>query len=112
MPTLSQAGYFYPGAIGLLIRFELLDTAEPPQPLIPQTIALEEIVGFDLKVRRPNYSEFSRTLEPGAFVDGGVQYLTQDKDLTDSGLYNYTLTLILTGGRSLPMMGKFRVLAA
>jgi hypothetical protein len=111
MATLSQKGYFYPGNVGFPSKFTLVDNSDPPLPLIPNQIALSDILSVELEIKRPNNSKFSLVIPwPGSWVNGTIQYITGAGDLPISGIYHYVLTLVLTNSRQMPIRGTFTVL--
>ncbi len=116
MATLSQEGFFYAGTVGFAVLITLVDALNVPvittvTPVPAGQIGLSEIQSFELEIKRPDSTTFTRTLAaPASFVTGAVQYVLQTGDLNAGGRYHYILTLVLSGNRRLPVAGNFSVL--
>lgn len=95
-----QSGTFYQGTSGFPLRIALGNLSADD---------LASITSAQLVFQRPDFSEFSHTATPDDIIDGALQYVFGEGDLSMGGGYRYKIILNLSGGRVLPSGGFFDV---
>jgi hypothetical protein len=98
--TCAQVGEFYAGTVGYPLRIALdgLSAAE-----------IAAIESVDLTFVRQDSSQWLHSAPPADIIDGALQYIFQEGDLTLGGTYRYKAAFKMSGGRVLTGGGHFNV---
>jgi hypothetical protein len=98
--TCNQVGEFYVGTVGYPLRIALVGLSDD------EIAAIESV---DLTFKRQDSSKWSYTAAPSDIVDGALQYIFRDGDLTLGGTYRYKAKFNMIGNRVLTGGGHFNV---
>jgi hypothetical protein len=98
--TCNQVGEFYVGTVGYPLRIALLGLSNDE---------IASIESVDLTFQRQDSSKWTYASAPSDIIDGALQYIFRQGDLTLGGTYRYKATFNMTGGRKLTGGGHFNV---
>jgi hypothetical protein len=96
----SQSGEFAQGTFGFPLRIKL-------DKLSADDIASIESV--DVTFKRPDGTNFEFAATPQDIIDGSINYIFADGDLSLGGGYRYKAIFHMTNGRTLTGGGSFQV---